>query len=143
MEITLAVILSYISNYFLAFVISLLGAFTSEVMTAMRTKKKISLLRILTPGIFDGFLLCALQSNWQLSFAAYAFLCFMMGLWGIHIVEVVSNYKFVSIFLKTLLTASSSSIAKAAGESLNKIDEEKEEKKQRKSTSSTKNKPKE
>ncbi len=124
MEITLAVILSYVSNYLLSFVISLLGAFTNEMMTTMRTKQKITMFRILAPGFFDSFLVCALQSHFKMDFAVYAFLCFLLGMWGLQIIETVSNQKFVFLFLRSILKSSSSAIAKAAGESLEDIKKE-------------------
>ena len=125
MEITLAVILSYISNYLLSFVISLLGAFTNEMMTAMRSKTKISIFRTLAPGFFDAFLLCAIQSKTNMDFAIYAFVCFMLGMWGLQIIQIVSSNKFILIFIKFFLKSSSSLIAKAAGNSI--IEELKEE----------------
>lgn len=124
MEITLAVILSYISNYLLSFVISLLGAFTNEMMTAMQSKTKISIIRTLVPGFFDAFLLCAIQSKANMEFAMYAFVCFMCGMWGLRIIEIISNNKFVFVFLKSFLKSSSLSIAKAAGESLEELKKE-------------------
>lgn len=118
MEITLAVILSYISNYLLSFVISLLGAFTTEMMAAMKNKTKIDLFRLLAPSIFVGFLMCALPVYMQMTFAVYAFLCFMMGMWGLHILETICNHKFVFAFLRSILKQSSNTIAKAAEEGL-------------------------
>lgn len=130
MEITIAAVLFYISNYMLAFVISLLGAFTNEMMAAMRTKNKISIFRILAPGIFDAFLLLALQSHFNLNFPMYAFLCYMCGMWGLQLIETVTNKKFVFAFLKALLKNFSSELAKATDDALEKtIPEEKKEKK--------------
>lgn len=143
MEISLAVILSYITGYLLAFVISLLGAFTAEMMAMMRTKRKISVLRIITPGIFDGFLLSALQPYFKFTFSSYALVCFILGMWGMQIVDIMSNYKFVSTFLKTILKASPYALAKAAAQSMTEIDEEETKKNKRKSSSKATNSAKE
>lgn len=129
MEITIAAVLFYISNYMLAFVISLLGAFTNEMMAALRTKNKISIFRILAPGIFDAFLLLALQSHFNLTFPMYAFMCYMCGMWGLQLIETITNKKFVFAFLKALLKNFSSELAKATDDALEKTIPEPDEKK--------------
>lgn len=128
MEITLAVILSYISNYLLSFVISLLGAFTTEMMAAIKKKNRIDLFRLLAPSIFVGFLMCALPVYIHMTFAVYAFLCFMMGMWGLHILETICNHKFVFAFFRSILKQSSTTIAKAAEEGLAETEKKKDKK---------------
>lgn len=124
MEITFAVILSYISNYLLSFVISLLGAFTTEMMTAMRNKSKINLFRLIAPSIFDGFLMCAALEYFKLDFSVYVLICFLAGMWGLRIVDFFTSEKAMSTMLKSLLRASSSTLAKAASDGLDVLKNE-------------------
>lgn len=121
MEITLAVILSYISEYLLSFVISMLGAFTTEMMMAIKKKTHMDMFRLLAPSVFIGFLSTAAQSHFVLSFELYALMCFVLGMWGLQLLEIITNHKFMFVFLKNLLKQSSKTLAKAAEEGMTEI----------------------
>lgn len=124
MEITLVVILSYVSNYLLSFVISLIGAFTTEMMTAIKKKSKIKFNRLMVPSIFDGFLMCAALEYFKLDFPIYVFVCFMAGVWGLRIVEFFTSDKVFITVVKSFLKTSSSALAKAAGEGVEVMEKE-------------------
>lgn len=123
-ETNLAVIVAYINRYLLAFVVSALGAFCNDTMSALRSKTKINPLKILVPSIFNAFLLCALNDYFIVSFQIYMFICFFLGMWSFYIMKAFTNLKFVSILLKNILKAMKDPVSKGFSDTINELEKE-------------------
>jgi len=101
-----------------------MGAFTSEMMTSMQNKTKVDFRRVIIPGIFSGFLLCAIQGYMNFIFSVYAFICFVSGMWGLYLLQVMTNIKFIDTMIKGLLKMSSAALSKAAESGLDEVKKE-------------------
>lgn len=124
----IAQIVAYISNYLLAFIVSMLGAFSNDAMIALKKQRKMNLLRIIIPSIFSAFLLCALEDYFNVSFQIYMFICFFFGMWSFNLLKVCTNSKIILIFAKNLFKILKDPISKSVSETI--VEMEKDDKKE-------------
>lgn len=128
-DITVDILLEFLYNEFaVTFIFCFVGSWIRE---AMRLKKKdeskiLNIKKIATSTVFSTFLMCACAGYIDLPFEVYAAISVICGMWGIVIINIVINGKFISKIAVKLAKKISDPILKTAVETASEYLEEQE-----------------
>lgn len=128
-DITVDILLEFLYNEFaVTFVFCCIGSWIRE---AMRLKKKdeskiLNIKRIVTSTVFSTFLMCACARYIDLPFEVYAAISVICGMWGLVIINIVINGKFMSKIAVKIAKKISDPILKSAVEAASEYVEEQE-----------------
>ena len=144
MELSVAVITGYMSDYLLTFIFCFIGAFIKEIEKGLKKRSKLAFSSIIIGSVFSTFVSCAIVSFIDFgTISVYALVCVLMGMFGSYMIDCISNKNnenssFLVKFVINLLKISSNVIMKAFGETLD--DERKEREKEANKAAKKKNK---
>ena len=135
-EITVNILLEFLYNEFaVTFLLCGVGSFLRNATKTATVKSKkskiINIKRIVTSILFSTFLMCACAEYIDLPFSVYAVVSALCGMWGLEMVNLVLNGKFMLKFSTNIVKKIANPLIKSAVESASQIleEEEKEENK--------------
>ena len=134
-EITVYVLLEFLYNKFaVTFLLCLIGAGTREVFRSTKDKdsKRLDIKKIATSTVFSTFLMCACAEYIDLPFSVYAIASIVCGMWGLALINLVLNGKFINKFLVNVSKKVADPIVKSAVEAASEMTEEDSEDKDKK-----------
>ena len=142
-----AILLSYIANFSLTFVIAIVGAFTKEVYSYKKnTENKISMLRLLASALLCSVVMTAVvEYVLDIPFAVFVLISFFFGMYAFYAIEMLMSVKYLAIAIKDILKELKNPLFKGTANAIEDIRKEiKEEKKdkEKKEQEAAKNPPK-
>ena len=128
-----AILLSYMANFSLTFVIAIVGAFTKEVYNYKKNTIKISLLRVLASALICSVVMTAVvEYILDIPFGVFVLISFFFGMWAFSIIEMIMNAKYSAIVIKDILKELKNPLLKGTANAIEDIRKEmKEEKKEK------------
>ena len=136
-------LLSYITNLFLTFIIAITGAFVREVYMYKRHNVKLSIFRLLGSGILVAVANTAIIENVDIQFSIFSLMTFLFGMWAFNIIEILMNVKYIAIVTKDILKELGSPLLKGTSNAIEDVRKEmKEDQKDKKEKEDTKDKDK-
>jgi hypothetical protein len=140
-EFTLALLIDYLYNKFLmAFVISLLGAFTRDVMDTYKNLSKINISKVVCSSIFSSVILSAIIDIVNWNFSVHVVVCFFTGLWSHKLLEFVMDWNIVKTFLVNILKNTKGTVAQSISETIKEVDDKDNSKEEQNSNTSIEDK---
>lgn len=129
-DITVDILLEFLYNHFaVTFIFCLTGALIRETARSTTSKDKeskmLNIKRIVTSTMFSTFLMCACAEYIDLPFSVYAITSVFCGMWGLVMVNLALNGKFItklskSMFKKMITDPLIKSAVESATEALEK-----------------------
>ena len=116
-------------SYGLTFCICIIGSFLKDCHDAIKKLGKINLFRVIVSSSFSTFLLCFIFNYITLNFAAYVFICFMIGLWSSYIMDAMFNMKIVLVVVKNVLAQITNPLSQGVSKSIQELQDEKKKEK--------------
>jgi len=134
-------LLSYITNLFLTFIIAITGAFVREVYMYKRHNVKLSIYRLLGSGILVAVANTAIIENVDIQFSIFSLMTFLFGMWAFNIIEILMNVKYIAIVTKDILKELGSPLLKGTSNAIEDVRKEmKEEQKDKQDKEESKDK---
>ena len=118
------IIIRYLYQYSITFCICLLGSFVKDVYDTIINKTTINIMKILISTVFTSFIMCEIYDLLNLSFPAYVFCSFFIGMWGFSLIQSSLNYKYVFIIFKNILSQISQPIFKGISKGMQEIEDD-------------------
>ena len=141
-----AILLGYISNLSLTFVIAICGAFTKEVYNAKKSHSRISILRLIASSLLCSIVMTAVAEYIEsINFGVFALICYIFGMWAFPVIDLLMNTKYIAIAVKDILKELKNPLLKGTANAIDDIRKEiKEENKEKeKKAADNKDKPEE
>ena len=139
-----AILLGYISNLSLTFVIAICGAFTKEVYNAKKNQSKISILRLIASSLLCSIVMTAVAEYIEsINFGVFALICYIFGMWAFPVIDLLMNTKYIAIAVKDILKELKNPLLKGTANAIDYIRKEIKEEKKEKKAAEDKNKPEE
>lgn len=138
-----AILLGYISNLSLTFVIAICGAFTKEVYNAKKSKTKISILRLIASSLLCSIVMTAVAEYIEsISFGVFALICYIFGMWAFPVIDLLMNTKYIAIAVKDILKELKNPLLKGTANAIDDIRKEIKEETKEKEKKATETKDK-
>jgi len=138
MEITIDVLLSFLSNYLLAATTCFIGCFVNEAYSAVKSKAKINIIRILLSSILGAFMACCIyrfltsHQNKTIELEIFMAICFAIGFWSGKILDILTNKTIIIKALQVIISKFLGEPGKAFVEAWKEADKETKEKEEKK-----------
>lgn len=128
-DITVDILLEFLYNQFaVTFVFCLVGSiirdWTRTTTSKDKQSKMLDIKRIVTSTVFSTFLMCACAEYIDLPFSVYAITSVFCGMWGLVMVNIAINGKFMTNICKNLVKKLVDPVLQTAVESASEILEE-------------------
>ena len=128
-DVSVDILLEFLYNQFaVTFIFCLVGSWIREATRSVTSKDKeskmLSIKRIVTSTMFSTFLMCACAEYIDLPFSVYAIASVFCGMWGLVIVKITMNGKFITKFFASMAKKFTVPLIKSAVESASEIIEE-------------------
>jgi hypothetical protein len=126
-DITVYVLLEFLYNRFaVTSLFCAFGSFIREVFRSTKSKesKMLDIKKIATSTVFSTFLMCACAEYIDLPFSVYAIASIICGMWGLVIINLVLNGKFISKLFINISKKVTDPIVKSAVETASEVMEQ-------------------
>ena len=125
-----SVLLSYVINLFLTFIIAIVGAFVREIYNYKKQGLSISIIRLLASGIITSVVMVAVMQHTEMNFAIFSLITFFFGMWAFSVIDILMNVKYIAIIVKDVIKELGNPIFKGTANAIEDVRKEiKEEKK--------------
>lgn len=125
-----SVLLSYVINLFLTFIIAIVGGFVREIYSYKKQGVHISIIRLLASGIITSVVMVAVMQHTEMNFAIFSLITFFFGMWAFSIIDILMNVKYIAIIVKDVIKELGNPIFKGTANAIEDVRKEmKEEKK--------------
>ena len=121
-DISIDILLEFLYNRFaVTFIFCLVGSYIRETTRSVTSKNKeskmLSTKKIATSTVFSTFLMCACAEYIDLPFSVYAIISVFCGMWGLVIINLSLNGKFITKFAANMVKKITDPLIKTAVES--------------------------
>lgn len=133
-QLSFELVLDKIYNvYLIIFLICLFGALLYELYESSRKHNRIQICNAFLSSIVISFFLAAIMDNTlvNLDVTLKMLICFICGIFSKFLTSIVTNIKYVKIFLKVILKRVKTGASKMAIDTIEGIEKEKEREKQK------------
>lgn len=126
-------ILDFIYSFLLIFCFCIFGSFLKDCHDAIKKIGKINIFRIIVSSSFSTFCLSFVFSYIRVTFPAFVFICFVVGIWSSFIMDATFNLKIVFLIAKNIFKQMSDPVSKGVGEAMQELQDDEEKKRNKKS----------
>lgn len=122
-EISVDILLEFLYNKFaVTFLMCLIGACIRESLASSKKSDTLNIKKIVASTVFSTFLMCACADYLDIPFSVYAIVSIFCGMWGLALVKLAMNGKFVHSLLVNIAKKFADPIVKSAIDSASNLD---------------------
>lgn len=121
---TFTLLLDYIYHRFaITFILTMLGVVIRIMMSNVKSKKKVSIGKVLASTMFSTILMCAIGELVPFAFTVYVLICVIAGMWSMKIVTLGLDSKFMTTFMSKYLKNIAGPVVKSISDALDEKNE--------------------
>ena len=139
-DITLSVLLDYLSMYFIIFFVCFVGSLIRDIFDTISNLNHINLKKIIISVVFISVILKAVLDMVDIPLTMCVLVCFFSGMWSFKLLEIAMNWKVIKTLTKNILINSKDAVCKSVAKTIEELSDDKENSDEKKQEGDTQEK---